>query len=584
VAAFLLIAAWLLHMHPDEELSYRSTQGDIAFTLNYQMTLQDNQAPLWFVTFSAWRWAVGDAEYTSRVLGVLTVMLALAVSYRVGRRLFRPAWAAIVAPLLLIGNGFFFQYALDIRPYPMVMLCAALSTWAFTRWLDRPTPRRAVMYGLGVALMLYVHYLLIFLVAVQALYGLLAQKSRRELVAQGALAAAVALAVWLPWLPTFIHQVVGLRNVESQSGTARGVAGIGVSTLPTNPTTILDLINTATNGLPLLYAAVLLLGVALLRRERRYGLALVWALGAPLAYLGANLVAAVYAPRFVSHLTLGLALALAAALGKLPRRVGALGVAALVGANLFTFSGTLPVRVPYRDIYHQLSALGQPGDVFYMVKAGENDGFVHWQQSHYLAPDLQGGVTADPQAAQAARRVWFLTYDPFNPVVRAAFEALEPTHPVQQVIGQCPERGWCYLAQLMEAPPLAAPVRFGENVDFWGMDVDSVTRAQISTRLWWRVAQTPALDYSISLQMLDAQGALVAQADAPINHYGAQVVQTSALEPGKIYIDWRTLALPADLPPGTYTLALVVYQPWDGARLSLPDGSNSERVYTITIS
>jgi hypothetical protein len=84
--------------------------------------------------------------------------------------------------------------------------------------------------------------------------------------------------------------------------------------------------------------------------------------------------------------------------------------------------------------------------------------------------------------------------------------------------------------------------------------------------------------------MLDAQGALVAQADAPINHYGAQVVQTSALEPGKIYIDWRTLALPADLPPGTYTLALVVYQPWDGARLTLPDGSNSERVYTITIS
>ena len=76
VAAFLLIAAWQLQMHPDEVLSYTSTDGDLAFTLDMQMSVKDNQAPLWFVSFWAWRQTVGDAEYTSRVFGVLAVMLA----------------------------------------------------------------------------------------------------------------------------------------------------------------------------------------------------------------------------------------------------------------------------------------------------------------------------------------------------------------------------------------------------------------------------------------------------------------------------------------------------------------------------
>ena len=99
-------------------------------------------------------------------------MLALALTYQLGRRWFRSDWVGLLAPLLLIGNGLFFNYALDIRPYPMVMLSAALSMWAFTLWLDRRTRRSAVFYGLTIALLLYVHYLLIFLVIVQGIYWL----------------------------------------------------------------------------------------------------------------------------------------------------------------------------------------------------------------------------------------------------------------------------------------------------------------------------------------------------------------------------------------------------------------------------
>lgn len=37
----------------------------------------------------------------------------------------------------------------------------------------------------------------------------------------------------------------------------------------------------------------------------------------------------------------------------------------------------------------------------------------------------------------------------------------------------------------------------------------------------------------------------------------------------RIYIDSRSLDLPPALPPGTYTLTLTVYRPWDNVRLTL---------------
>lgn len=588
VAAFLLVDGWLLQMHPDEELSYRSTNGDLAYTLDFQMSMQDNQAPLWFVTFWAWRQMVGDAEYTSRVLGALMILPTLALTYRLGRRWFHSKWAGLLAPLLLIGNGLFFNYALDIRPYPMVMLSSTLSMWAYTLWLDQRTARRAALYGVTIALMLYIHYLLVFLIAVQVIYLVLSERLRGRDVAQGVLAGAIGVGLWLPWLPTFVNQVVGLRNIELESGTGRGVAGIGVSTQATTLPTIQTLLSMATNDLVWLYGGVLVIGALLLWRNRRYWLALAWAIGVPAVYLLANLVAAVYAPRFVSHLTIGLALALSAALAavvaRLPGLVGLLGAAVLIGANLLTFPATIPVRVPYRDVYQQVSAQGQANDVILNALATQVDGFLGWQQAHYLAPELQAGITLDMATAETARRVWFMTADWFNPAVQAQFAQLEPTHPVQQVIGQCPERGWCYLAQLMEAPPLTIPQRFGDNMDFWGVDVDTVSREAIAVRLWWRVETPPALDYSISLRLVDGAGAIVAQNDGPINHYGVEIVQTSQLQPGKIYIDWRTLEIPADLPESLYILQLVVYQPWDGERLRLLDGEDSTDIETLTIS
>ncbi len=588
-AAFLVLNMGWLNMHPDEELSYESTQVDsLLSVLQYQIDLKDNEPPAYFLAFRVWRTTVGDSEFAGRTFSMLTTLMALAIVFRMARDGFADLRAAPLALLILIGNGLFFNYALDIRPYPLVILTAAFSMWMLQRWLAQPTRRRALWYGLSIALMLYAHYLLLFAVAAQMIFAVLAMRRRRETFLQLGLALALGAVLFLPWAPVMVSHIQHLRNIEAASGTGRGIAGIGVSTNATNPENILSLLNASTNGLFLVYALILVGGAVVLYRNRSYWLAITWALLTPAVYLIVNLVAGVYAPRYVSHITLGLGLATGAALALLPtvKRIPLPWVAAiaLVLVNVATFPAQVPERIPYRDIFRALSVQALSGDVLVFSQTDANENLLRWQRGAYLRSDLP--MVSATDAAQA-RRVWFITADLFNEDVQAEFAALEASHPVQTVLGDC-TTDWCFVAQLMEAPPLEAPLRFGgdSGLDFLGLTLDTFSESAIDARLWWQVSAgetPPPLDYSISLRLRDAQGNTVAQSDGPIQHYGTEVVQTSRMEPGRLYMDVRQLTLPADLPPGDYHLAVAVYQSWDDVRLLLPDGSDAYVGPSVTI-
>jgi hypothetical protein len=202
--------------------------------------------------------------------------------------------------------------------------------------------------------------------------------------------------------------------------------------------------------------------------------------------------------------------------------------------------------------------------------------------SHYLPVGLFRSATADINRAKNARRIWFVTTNWFNGDVRANFDELEPDFPVQEVLGDC-NRNWCYLVQLMEAPPLKVPIIFGNEVPFWGIDVETVTRSAVDVHLWWRAEKSPTNSYSIGLHLLDQSGNLIAQSDGAINEYGKTQVDLTTMQPGQIYIDYRTLNLPSIVAPGSYDLDLIVYNWQTGQRLTLPDGSDHLSLNTITV-
>lgn len=582
MAAFYLIHSIpLIEMRDDEEIAFRTTRQNLAYAINYQAE-QDVHAPIWFASFWIWQQFMGDSEYLARVYGVFLTILTLAVVYQIGRRWFKDPRFGLFAIIVLAANSYFFLYSLEIRPYSAVMLASTLSMLAFRHWLVRRNWPSALLYGVSLAVLMYLHYFTVFLIAIQAVYLLLFVRPNRTLLKQALGAAALAFLLWLPWFPIFINQIRKLASMESSFGNARGLAGIGSTTEPTTLDAVMRLLNVMTSGQIGLYALVLLAGLVLLWRIREYRLLLLWGIGVPILALVTNLVLSVYTPRYIAYLVIGFSLAIGAFFARLHWR-GLVLLVAFAGVSLWSLPSQLPRdRIPHRAIFQSVSRAAQPGDAIFFDKAGTDDNLVTWQLRHYLASDLLNSRVTSVEDALSKRRVWFVTQRWFDEDVKAHFAALEFSHPVQAVFGDC-GRSWCYLAQLMEAPPWSEPQRFGEDMTFWGADITTVSSATIETHLWWRLAQPPVQDYSMSLRLLDSAGAVVAQTDGAIQHYGQETVQTSQMQPNKIYIDFRTITLPQGLSPGTYQLSLVVYDWQSGQRLLMPDGSDNLLLDSVTV-
>ena len=568
IMGVLVIGMGAMHLRPDENLVFDWTRRDLSFLVNY-LTWQDSHPLLWFSSFWLWRQFVGDSEFAGRMLALFFSLITLSLVYRIGKRWLGAPRYGLFAIALLGVNSFFFIYALEIRPYGLIMLLGTVSMWTYQRWLTRQTWRSALFYALSLGVMLYVHYFLVVLMIVQALVFVLRRPTLR-LIRQGLGVVTLAFLIWLPWLPFAINQMIHVQQAELIGGNARGLIGAGSTTQPTSWSTVLHLVRLATNGNLLLIGALLTLGLVYLWRSRNYRLVLAWAFAVPLVSLLLNLEVAIFLPRYIVYMVEGLALAAGAGLAVLPGRWRVPALVVTVGISLLTLSSQLPVRVPLRDLYQELSVTAQPGDTIYFDHGGLDDGFVQAQVIRYLHADLHWVKTLDE--AEAARRVWYVSGDAWlSDAVRQRFDQIEQTHPLQQVIGQC-DRTWCYVIQLLEAAPNPEPLQFGDSLAFWGMDLDHVDSGRIAARLWWSASEPPGLDYSIGLQLLNAEGQLVAQQDSAIaDFYSGGLIQTSQMTPGKLYIDVRDITLPPELPTGDYQLSLVVYQSWDNVRLLLPD-------------
>lgn len=450
VSTFLIHSIRTTYMRDDEEIALRVTSRDLAYAVQYQ-AWSDVHPPLYFIVFWFWGRLAGDSEFASRLFSILLSIITLALIYRLSLAWFKDPRVGIFAIAVLGVNAYFFTYALEIRPYALILLIATFSMWAFHRWLMHRTPRTAVLYGLSLALMLYLHYFMAFLVVAQWLYLLFTRPARRTLN-QLVRAGGIGLLFWLPWLPIFINQVIKLFGIESAGGQSRGLGGIGTTTQPTNLESITRLLELMTNGQIGLYVLVLLLGIFLFWRKSAYRLAFLWGIGVPLIALIINLVFAVYTPRYISYLVIGFGLLLGLALVGLPKRLRWGGLAVFVAISLWALPSQLPKdRIPFRDLLQNVAANAQPGDVIFFDNADLLNNVLRWQIRHYLPRDLWNNRTEDAAVAAEADRVWFVTADWFDPNVRANFDMIESTHPLQIGFGDC-NRYWCYLIQLLEAP------------------------------------------------------------------------------------------------------------------------------------
>ena len=89
--------------------------------------------------------------------------------------------------------------------------------------------------------------------------------------------------------------------------------------------------------------------------------------------------------------------------------------------------------------------------------------------------------------------------------------------------------------------------------------------------IFWLATETPPRRYKVFLQLLDAEGRLVAQRDS---EPAGGTLPTTTWEAGFTYPDNHALLIPEDLPTGEYSLIVGLYDIHDPAA-RLPVGENS---------
>lgn len=180
----------------------------------------DVHPPLYYLTLHYWMQVFGDSEVAVRSLSVVLMLGVIIFGFLLVRRLFSNR-AARLAALFLALAPFLVRYSQEARMYGMLAFFAALSTYLLVRAWQNRRWRDWLLYALAIAGGLYTYYYVIFLivfhwayVAFLAIYPRLSKKSLLDslLNKQWIVANALAVILWLPWIPTAYVQLTQVQS------------------------------------------------------------------------------------------------------------------------------------------------------------------------------------------------------------------------------------------------------------------------------------------------------------------------------------------------------------------------------------
>jgi 4-amino-4-deoxy-L-arabinose transferase-like glycosyltransferase len=136
-------------------------------------------------------------------------------------------------------------------------------------------------------------------------------------------------------------------------------------------------------------------------------------------------------------------------------------------------------------------------------------------------------------------------------------------------------------------PPNRLGADLGGQVTLLGYDVDRLKVASgesVNITLYWEARVAVPADYTVFLHLPSPDGPPFAQADGQPQH-GAY--PASFWDVGEVVADPRTIVVPADLPPGDYSLVAGMYLLETGVRLPwlAPDGkAQGDAVPLLTLT
>ncbi|MBE2225469.1 MAG: hypothetical protein IAF02_28295, partial [Anaerolineae bacterium] len=120
--------------------------------------------------------------------------------------------------------------------------------------------------------------------------------------------------------------------------------------------------------------------------------------------------------------------------------------------------------------------------------------------------------------------------------------------------------------------------QLGELATLLGVNL-TIEPDTLQTTLVWQAAAEPPISYRVFVHLIDEDGQIVAQSDG---EPAAWTRPTTGWLPGEIILDTHTLSL-ANLPSGSYQLAIGLYDPYTGNRLTLANGETAVIIPELTL-
>lgn len=323
----------------------------------------DGAPPLWYLLLHGWIRLAGSGASAVRVLPMALGLTSLGLAWRAGvaaggRRV------GLVLTVLVATSPFAIRYSSEARMYALVLVLVLLGTVAvLERHRDAARWRPWAIAGVTGALLLTHYWSAFLVVAVAVLLGVEAvtSPSRRAGAVRTVGAMAAGSLVFLPWLPSFLHQ---LERTGAPWGRPPGFAVLEVAVRGfaggRELASVLEVL--------LLLAAGAAVAVPFLRGRRSSGdpAALV-AVAAATLLLGALALQAsgdAFAPRHAMVAFAPLMTGIALLTTELRRRPAAVAVGAMAVVGLATaMMGAGADRTQAGDIAAAVRAGFRPGDV-----------------------------------------------------------------------------------------------------------------------------------------------------------------------------------------------------------------------------
>lgn len=616
----VLLIAWLLRCW---HLSFYDFRGDEVFGIEYvtaplgqvigALAAGEPHPPLFYLLLHAWIPLAGNGSYALRWLSTAGDTLGVVLVYVLGRRLAGPLVGAVAAIVLALAPYHVWN-AQDARMYTLATaFVTAAVYWAWRLLLDhRPRHRAVLGYTLGMLLALYTHYYSIYVLVLVNVFAVCALTAQRRTGWSGersppphrlhlwAIAQAMVALLYAPWViyawPTLTtyHGNAGSPSLRAAVQDAVRTFALGWDLPP----------HFATPLLPV-YVAVLMIGIVALLQQRRGDPALLLLLLWLVLPIGAIWYGSRTRPIFdVRYLIEAsppfyLLLALPAAWWRGRSRLPALGGAIAVAAAL---TPCIPALwslyfYPTDGRGHAYTALGdylaQHATAADVIIVNHLDPVVRYyaQRGDVTAPLVVAPSQPDESPTQLDAELGRLTAGKGHVwLIPDDIGAWDRRHTVL---------AWCnrHLQALRQVangfhviefapwpPPSTLHLTFGGVLTLTGVELmPSAPQPGQPWQIvlfWTAGAPTPVSD-TVSVQLLNPPGHLVAQLDAVPQNGQAP---TTGWLPGETIPDPHTVRLPANLPPGSYTLAVAVYPSGGGPRLPVPGATGDlAPIATITV-